>query len=736
MSDNPFTWSIAKPQEVLHLVSEKPLKAEAFDVKLATANVDVQYPVPDDNSPKVSLKAGVETSVRSFFKANKDKPDDDQVIADKPTGSDESQPTAPLLFDGQNAWIKYAATFTGKVAVGVELPYVSPEGSTEISFHVADYHHHQPGESARAAVTHDVTKLRAPFLFEHVKKLGHHEALCLRASAKLGLHVDVKWSDIFALGLPALAEALHLSSTVGLSIKAELFTSAGIAFQDDFLFVISREAAGTFLVSVRKAPTHSWNIGLGARISVGLSDDTVKAAVDAVTGLIDQLPAPEKAEALAALGAGSLDDAATKKIGGLVKGIAAKKISAGFSAEYSSIHDYTSLLELRLTEPELAQHFDDVMSGKLTKLDKELHDKVLRGFYRNRLTRTRAWGFELALADWKLSSTDKTVTTATRQYRSLNGTGPYKVSYELSRAYETKIGTTVPIQSSLTLKAASTSYKDRPMAADLSYGLHLLLYRKGKLPSWDINVLVDQALTWNVLEPDAQIIHEVTDFIAGHEIEARLEMKIDDDAFRRLLIKWSPTHHEQLARALARAMPWTSGRPGPDGRASIYQGLWLAYLKDEGKWSLDDLRKTAAKQVPNSEPGLQNYELHGAKNGPDVSFTELATVGTVHGNLRPAALWERWNLPSNATLSHDGGLNVGMQELFYSLIHPDAVDHTVVPGIFTRTIQPLSGQAFHLMSIGAYALELAPLFARPVPQIERTLTVTAAGKTKVFGPAH
>lgn len=729
-SKNPFDWKIANLDELAKVVADKPLKESVFDVDLATVAVDAPLDVPALEGLKLGISASAVTKARAFVTHEKKKPDEDGVVSDKPSGEDASSPTAPLLF-GKDAWIKYGVTLRAKASAGVDLPYISPEASGELHFHIADYHRHAPAEKARAAALSDIKSLRAPFIIENVLALGEREALCFRTYGKLGAQVKVKWSDVLTLGLASLSSALRLTSTLAIAINASAFVSGGVTFQDSFDIVFSRDKAGEVLVSVRKAPSLAVTGGAGVEVSVGIEEGSVKPAVDAVMNAITDLPKKKQVTTLKSLGAGTgaaekmTWDEITKTLTDKLIELAKSKLTAAFTFEYGFVADNAALLEMRLTDARVKELFGDIFKGRLTELDAKLKPgEMVRGFYREKLTKTRAWGFSLTLGKWKLNSKDAVKREAVTQFKSLRREGLCKKSFDLSRSYRDEAFGLVT-QSSVTLTATSGEFKDPTTMADLSCGLHLMLAMGGDLDTQQVNTVIDRALAWGVIQSSDKT--KVRAALA-RKAEARLEMKLGGNVFRAMLARWSPSREGELATALARATPWLSVRPDPDGRVVLYKKVWAGYMRDKATWSENDVRRTVKRALKTAGAGQALYEFEGRSG--EQGFGNIADIIRNNGVL--PSLWERWNEEGYSSVPAKG-LNLAMRDLLHhigSKAPPDAY----LPALFNQSFVPLGGQTFHIMTLGAYILELATLKGVPALRVERTLTVTSGKTTTVFGP--
>jgi len=270
---------------------------------------------------------------------------------------------------------------------------------------------------------------------------------------------------------------------------------------------------------------------------------------------------------------------------------------------------------------------------------------------------------------------------------------------DLGRAYNDE-GFGLATQSSLTLKATSSEFKAPTTMADLSYGLHLMLLMNGKLDKHQVNNVIDRALAWRVIEPSDEAKGRAA---LGNKAEARLEMKIGDEAFRAMLPRWSVTHEGELATALARALPRLDVRPGPDGRVGLYKGFWLGYMRAKAMWGEDDVLRTLKRALRDAGADAALYEFEG-RSGSQGIFN---VADIIRNNGTRPSLWERWN-DEGYSIVPAKGLNLAMQDVLRH-IEAKTLPDGYLPAMFKQSFVALGGQTFNTMALGAYILELAAL---------------------------
>ena len=608
-------WNIVKPDELARSIPNAPLKDGHIGVSLAKASVEEPMDVGVAGL-SFSIGAAAEVKVEAFKRAEDE--DEDGVVGVKTP----APPPPPLPIDGKHAWLKFSTVAQAKARAGVALPYVIGSGSAAASLTIADYHVHALSENARTAAARDITELRLPFVLDHVLRLAPNEAVALTARAKLATEIEVSWADVFSTGLGALTSMLPAGSGLSIEIDAGASVGAIVSITDDFTLVFSREKAGRVLATVHKASLRGGKVPF--HIGVDVRFDGLDTALGAVLdGLLGSVPVARfeallaKLDKAAASLAGAVDvlgeaeralfEAALERLGlakitgdaarleaawkAFVAGvrrkiqtIAESKLTSGFEYEYSRVREREAIAELDVADADLAALHPLLLTARLDAALEEAGAAALRSYFRrDEITWEHAWGFTLGFGKWQLlASHDRKKLTAVVEYGSTDRVnGPVRISYLGVRSYEdTWFGSTTKL--GVDFRCETDGFVKRPSAADLTYGLYLLMAFRGKPSGRELRDIVDTAATWGILDErdEKKVLDQIGAAGHGQKVDARIEVKLDDRLVRALALRFSQRDITLAARALARALPWdtVATHTTPGVRQRVFTEVWLAYL--------------------------------------------------------------------------------------------------------------------------------------------------------------
>jgi hypothetical protein len=203
---------------------------------------------------------------------------------------------------------------------------------------------------------------------------------------------------------------------------------------------------------------------------------------------------------------------------------------------------------------------------------------------------------------------------------------------------------------------------------------------------------------------EEKVMERVGGAVQRERVETRLELKLNDAAFRNVLARVTTASARSLmGRALARALPWYrwKARQLVEVRESAYAPIWEALLADKS-WSPTTAASAAARALRHHPIAKEIYDVEGV--WPSTGLITFASV--LHAHPGTAAAAEQFWLGLDALAKAVQG----------------ARPAAVIEETF-RSIQGMWGQSFHLKAAGVFLLALAAQTPEGVGAVERTFTV-------------
>ncbi|AKT43240.1 hypothetical protein [Chondromyces crocatus] len=738
---------------ILSDIPDRPLQDPGLQIELSKATLErpIQFDVA---GARIEITPSTEATIEAFNAPGD--VDRDGIVANAPPatsassdGSDPTRPT-PVLFLGKDAWLKYAVRAEAKASGSGEMPYLAASASAETSALVADYRRHPLTQSARAAVLADVAALRVPFLAEHVTALGVDDSLVLRVGANLATRLTLRWTDVFATHLSALGKLLPAGTPLGLTIEAGASVSGSVRIADTFQLVFWRHQPGRVRVLVQKAATREAKHTASISVTVEASDpaafqQALDGTLDALVGsvgvkrfeaLLDKLVLAQLAvnelpvlqRTLDRLGLAHLEADPTalkraweqlqQKARDILQKIATQKMTAGFRYEYDRIAENATLVDLDLTDARVKELHPQLVTLQLAgALGRLAPGELKRYLHQRSTTVTEAWGFSLDLGAWSvLGSKDGKTLREVRLYNTPDHeNGPQKVAFLGTRLYEGQLfGEKVRWGGEL--KAAMSTFRQHPTAADLAYGVYLHLARGNALSADELRQAVDEAAAWGAFptsEADA-ILARIKTAAGNQPVRTRLELRIDEDRVCRELLRLvASAAVDPYARALCRALPSSTNaaRATPENRIRIYGPLWKMYLTEKGKdWTPARAAREAEHHLAKRHPEAADFRLWEQQQRAGSLADVLEKESRSGGPNDYLGLYRKWS-----------GMTSAVQQLHQGI--QGRADWSCVKRAF-QSVEDLWKNAFELKAFGALLLDLAAQTTAGVGAIERTFTVT------------
>lgn len=739
---------VIKVDDLLPLIPSKPLSAGDLALELAQVQVDQ---APSLGIDGVSFVIGAQALLRIDAYNSPTDHDEDGVFGASAASADPLHPGPQLVADGQHAWLKYRVEAGVKASAGADVSFLAANASAGYTVVFADYHAHPLTQSTLDAVADDLRQLRFAVRATDFDRLGIGDALAYQVRGNLKASLTMKWSDVFAGNLGGLLGWLGGGALLGIETSLKATFAASVSVEDDFVLVFSRPVAGRIRVALRKAVSRDRSVNAALDVGVQFQNQAavksaLQAAVEAVAGqplgVVDDLLAKtdlaqldEGQQArlralLQRLGLGALDEglatirkrwqALKDKLEASVEALAKAKVGAGFRYEYLRTTSDATLLQALLADDDARRFHAALVKADLAAVVPSLPPRALENYLRETSdVRTQALGFTLGIGKWSFTGKDKKRLEAVVQERRPSdapGTKSFRVAYAGLRDYTGTDPFGNVRRWSVDFKADTARFVEAPKAADLDYGLHLLLAREERqLSRDDLRDVIDEALVWQVVEEadEDDLLRALNDaVVAKARAEVQLELRLDAKAFRALLPLLAQGGDTAMAAACGCAMPFVSNFKAlqqPRERQRLYAALWLRYLGDEGLDNPTLAGATARAFLAKDALGKQLAPFEGGLGAASWTFRRHVELYD-----RTRAAWR----------SHTRGL----AELQDAITHGRG--HDVFPSVFEQA-EDLWQQSFHVRALGAYVAGLARAVG-VFDQLERSLTLTLPERDQVF----
>lgn len=737
-----MSWKLASLDEVAKAFPDAKLQGTDIRVNL----VEGSYALPSTQKLN-ALTFAFDASAKGRIEGYDAPADVDAAGVVGKVGSGEGASLAsPLVFGAERAWLKYAVEARVKADLGVELPYVSLDGSGDVRVLLADYHLHTQQDHARQALAKDALTLRLPLLAESIGQLGVDEAMTFQARGTLSAAVTLSWSDVFTTNLRAVTELLSASTLVALETKVGASLSATLELTDDYVVIFSRPEAGRVRVQVKKTVAREAGGAAGFKVEVGFADPDALALqlnnvlsallatpVAQFEGLLDKLGAeslsPDEQNVLRfvldRLGLEELEASPAalrqkwnerkEKFDTQFREAVKQKVGAGFTYEYTRTRETTTLLAAVGTDEQAKVLHQMLLVGNLAGAIQQIQQEgiTLEQCLLQDLTRkTQAWGFTLMLGKREIGGSDSGELKEVVQRNSLEKDAPRRISFLGVRSYK---GALLKPYSFWTtdFKADMAEFRDEPTVSDFDFGLYMLLRGESrKLGEKELRNAVDEAIVWRVLDDadEEAVIRQIRELAGDGPLETRVELKFGTRTMRDIFEHAGTSDAQDVfTRALARALPWYSVpcRERPTIRESVYAPLWKGYLNEN--WSVATAAKTAAKWLKEKPLAGHFAYVEGKFSDGELTFAEV-----IHKNDGTIGKWR--DLRNGLVDLHNGNKRLP----------------SVIRESFKR-LAPMWGNSFHLKASGAFFLEMAMRTGDGLAAVERTFTVvTPKGTQLVF----
>jgi hypothetical protein len=655
--------------------------------------------------------------------------------------------TPQLTFDLAHSWLKYSVDARIKAGTSGGLGALGFTLDASRSLTLASYRRHSPNETVAGAVRADLGSFKSILSPADISSLPEGDALGLHARFGIKGSLELRWADVFSRALGALGSSLARDELLAVKISSSVGAELSYTIEDDCSLVFSRTKNGWVRLSVLKTDERSFAATIGIKVSAEhVKPEAIETASRSALDGLAGMPAAEvtallSKSSLSALGKRerTLFDGLTRRLGldrqtagienlkarwetlreelpGKIKALAASKLEAGLSYEYSRIRSNSVLLQALIRDTAISGHHEALLKGHLSPLLQDIRAKrdtvVLERYLNESTLETRkAFGFTLGTEKWAISGkTLKRVKTIVRRDIS----GKELVCFDAARVYsgqwgKGRVSWTVDLDASMNQYSRSTPAP----ATEFTYGLHLTFEWAAAKPKTPfLNEVLDHAIVWKIIAPGdfkeaKERLH--SECSQSETVIFTAQLVLDDYSVRWILHHVENQPELRFASSLGAAMPWHEQFPGlrqsVELREKYYGSLWNEYLRNPSM-SPSSLAQAAEATLRDKDRSLARYE--GEKHRID----RLRTIGGL------AALNHRMRRQWSSFL---GGVR----------LLRDAVDRGEPYeriGEAFESISDLGAQAHHVRAMGAYFLDLAWLGTEPVrSRVERVLTVSYGG---------
>ncbi len=696
-----------------------PLRARLAETTLADTTLPArlrELPLAGDKnvalapSPAFPVEAQVKLSFEGkagvfLFNAPGTVDPDGVLGADGP-GDPTVTDQLPLLLAPSpgRAWLKY--TISARVRSGTGLEALGFCFDLRGTVALADYRQHDSDRPLAEAVTEDLQgPARFAFHLDDVQALRPGEALSMRVGGALELSLEVKGADALAAGLGSLVQLLvgvGLDPPLGIQIPAGVRLRARIQVEDQFMLVFARDHQG-HRIALRKASMQQRSIAPSVGLRVLLDPLDVSGLVDLVMAALPRPPAAELVPAL------------RQQLEQRIEQVAQSRLTAGFGFEYARMEEQLDLLAVRASEAWLARHHGDFIRGRLQPVLDSIRlgaeGVVLERFLdRRTLVTERSWGLTLGLGRWAAGG---------RDYRRLSRVTRTLIDGRQARAYTGLTGYDGQLGGSRVAWTAGLRATTRGFAAGSvprldEYRFALALTwtcQEKRLAEDELQLLLDAAVLWNaVTQEDAARLAEQLRPRLGQEVEAVVQLALDDEVMRAIMRRAATAPLSAMAGPLAAAMPsWdrVPDRQNVYRRRELYSKLWAQYLADpqssSERWSIE-AEHQLARQFEATALGRLERQYQIARPYTFAGLIEL------NGGA--------------ATAEACGRFHQGLGALGQALDGGAADDQLVARGL--TAVSAMFEQSHHVRAAGVYLLDGARATGL-VRYPQRSLTVISPG---------
>jgi hypothetical protein len=742
-------------------VPDKPLGSSDVGPALVggTASYDGEQPVSG-----VKFGFGVEVNAGiTAFNSSDDK-DKDGILGPPPKKEDETfKVTFPpqIELTEEDAWLKYRASAKLKVSVSGAVAPVGFKLDASKGAVFTDFHRHDRGTSARAAVIADVQSLRFAGSAADVLALGPKEGVSYGVRGELSASITLTWSDVITASLGSLSNVLGAGKMLGLQIKPGLTVKFAVGLVDDFLVVFTRQGQAKTRVAIKKSDSREIGVGATLGVTVKWSDEAAVKdaltniyksvageAVDVVDKILDKatfedLTAAERKiadELIRRLGLGEVVktikdlkerwDALKKRIEETINAVAKAKVALAFAYDYLRVSTEDTLLVCDLDAETLRRFHNDLMLCDLRGLldwvaEDENRPALVKYINQKSLTRSQAWGFSLGIGPWNVAGKDKVELTSIVQ-RDIDG--GERIAYRGLRRYEGSLGDKFSWNVDFKAEMPGFARAGEATACQFKYGLHFKwLWDEKKLKASELPAYLDHAILWRVITQDNAA--EVAGALKGHldqKAQVALELTLDDEALRALLpLAVAAAGGDSIFRALAKSMPYMDlyeGRRLIKFRELLYAPLWKFYFQNDSL-PIDSYPPTAAATV--QKIALNEHIPDGAglasrERGTSSTMPAFQDAFTFSGQI-----FKHGSTAADFSGVHGGWRSFveGLTTLNDGLRQGSCAPHKSIERVFKR-LTAFWSQSLFVRAAGVYLIDIAAANGDLAKKLNRALTIT------------
>ncbi len=445
------------------------------------------------------------------------------------------------------------------------------------------------------AVLDGMARARFATRWEDVESLAQEEGrLAYTARGRLAFKASLSQSDVLAGSLSALDRILGVAGASAFTVDLGASIAVDLSAADDFRLVFAPGAQNRISVEVKKAISRRGGVVAQLAVQAGFSNPGELSALvqqylvgrlggelQPIRDLLTRLSTAPDFESLGELrplaeqvarrlGITDLQnrfgelkqrlDGLEGKLFAEIKKTAERRIELAFTLSYTRVQTHETLLRFEARPAVLEDFHPALLLGNLAGVTAKLAARAQGFLLREYLdtkerTSTRSFGTSLRIGDWAVGGTFE-VDKKWREQREIQNM--VRLNFDGRQSYNTDwLGERE--EYAFELSAAMAAFAMTPTGRDFEYTMGLSWMWNQPLTPALLHEVLDVAHVWRILSlPDRERLRrEISALpgVAGQPVQVDLEMRLDDDAVRRLAKVSEEALRLAWINAMAEALP-------------------------------------------------------------------------------------------------------------------------------------------------------------------------------------
>lgn len=509
--------------------------------------------------------------------------------------ADDKDPDGVVVVAQDTCWLKneLEAAITGSASGSVGSVQFGLEG--ELAAHLLDYRQQDPQAPVTQAVLDSIANARFATRWDDVRELAQGRGrLAYTVRGKLAFKASLSQSDVLAGSISALDAVLGVAGASAFQVDLGASISVDVSASDDFRLVFAPGTQDRISVEVKKAASRRGGLVAKLGVKVGFSDSgqlstliqkylvgRLGGELQQLRDLLTQLSAAPNLENLGSLR--PLAEQVARRLGitdlqnrfgelkqrldGLegkllteIKKVVEKKIELSFTLSYTRVQTHETVLSFEATPAVLEDHHPELLLGNLNGVTGKLARRE-QGFLLHEYldtkerTSTRSFGTSLRIGDWAVGGTVQ-VEGKWREQREIQNM--VRLNFDGRKSFNTHwLGDRE--EYAFELGAAMDAFAMAPTGRDFEYTMGLSWMWNQPFTPALLHDVLDTAHVWRILgiQDRDRLRREIgaNPALRGKTVQVDLEMRLDDDAVRRLAKVAEPDLKLVWINAMAEALP-------------------------------------------------------------------------------------------------------------------------------------------------------------------------------------